>query len=124
MKVAVSGTRTFKDYPLLCGFFKQHMPHPCTIIQGACRGVDLMAERYGKEHGFKVLEYRANWDEYGRGAGVLRNIEMAKAADMLLAIWDMKSRGTRHMLRTMHDLKKPIILFNFLDGQVMKYNAK
>lgn len=32
----------------------------------------------------------------------------AKYADMLLAIWDCKSKGTEHMIKIMNDKGKPI----------------
>ena len=37
-------------------------------------------------------------DTYGKRAGYLRNETMAQNADALVALWDGKSRGTRHML--------------------------
>ena len=46
----------------------------------------------------------ANWDLYGKSAGFRRNIEMADYAiadnsrGILLAFWDGKSKGTKHMI--------------------------
>ncbi len=42
--------------------------------------------------------YPAAWDTYGLKAGYIRNEEMADNADALIAIWDGKSRGTKHMI--------------------------
>lgn len=37
-------------------------------------------------------------DKHGKMAGPIRNLEMAKYADGLIAFWDGKSRGTRDMI--------------------------
>lgn len=51
--------------------------------------------------------FPADWDRYGKAAGYLRNTEMAKNADALVAFWDGMSLGTRHMIETAkaHGLK-------------------
>ena len=55
--------------------------------------------------------YPAQWDKYGRGAGFKRNVAMAKNGDVLLALWDGKSKGTAHMIVTakLQDLNVYII---------------
>ncbi len=40
----------------------------------------------------------ADWKKYGRSAGCIRNAEMAKNAEALIALWDGKSKGTINML--------------------------
>ena len=50
------------------------------------------------ENGWEVLSFPADWDKYGKAAGYKRNDEMARNADALIAFWDGKSRGTRHMI--------------------------
>ena len=42
----------------------------------------------------------AEWKKWGRRAGYRRNVQMAQHADALIAIWDGKSPGTRHMIET------------------------
>lgn len=56
-----------------------------------------MGERWAKERGIPVRQFLPNWED-GRSAGIIRNLEMANYADALIAIWDGKSRGTRHMV--------------------------
>jgi hypothetical protein len=71
---------------------------PSVVLSGAARGVDRMGERWARENGPPVDKYPADWNKYGRSAGYKRNNEMAKNADALLALWDFKSKGTRHMI--------------------------
>jgi hypothetical protein len=42
--------------------------------------------------------FPAQWSIYGKGAGYIRNREMAQYADALIAFWDGKSKGTKNMI--------------------------
>jgi len=46
----------------------------------------------------------------GKAAGFIRNAEMAEYADALIAFWDGRSKGTKHMidLAKKHGLKVKI----------------
>lgn len=58
--------------------------------------------------------FKADWDKHGKAAGFKRNTEMAKYADALIAFWDGKSKGTKHMIDTAksHNLKVRVIAYN------------
>lgn len=77
------------------------------VISGGARGVDKMGEKFGYSRGLPVLLFPAEWNVYGNSAGYVRNVQMAKAADALIAIWDGKSPGTRNMIEVAinHNLK-------------------
>lgn len=49
-----------------------------------------------------VERFPADWDRRGRAAGRIRNREMAKHADALIAVWDGESRGTANMILEAH----------------------
>lgn len=68
------------------------------IISGNAKGIDKLGERYAKENGYKLLLYPANWDKYGKKAGPIRNSEMIKIANLLIAIWDGNSKGTKDII--------------------------
>lgn len=70
------------------------------IVSGKARGADTLGEQFAKEMGFEVEEYPADWDEYGKAAGAIRNEQMASNSEYLMAFWDGKSRGTAHMIKT------------------------
>jgi len=59
---------------------------------------NILGEHYAKEKGYKITQFPANWKRYGKAAGPKRNQEMANYADVLIAFWDGKSRGTKHMI--------------------------
>ena len=54
--------------------------------------------------------FRADWERFGKSAGVRRNHQMAQAGDMLLAFWDGRSAGTQHMISCMQQLGKPVVV--------------
>ena len=60
-----------------------------------------------------MLSFPADWDKYGKAAGYKRNEEMARNADALIAFWDGKSRGTKHMidLAKKYDLQARIVMY-------------
>ena len=45
-----------------------------------------------------VEGFPAEWDKYGRSAGPIRNGQMAKAAEALIALLAPGSRGTKNMI--------------------------
>ena len=57
-----------------------------------------MGERYAHERGYAVEKYHADWNRDGKAAGPIRNTQMAKVADALIAFWDGNSRGTQNMI--------------------------
>jgi hypothetical protein len=71
-----------------------------SVLCGGARGVDKAGAEWGRGQGIAVQYFLAEWKLKGRKAGILRNVEMAKNADALIAIWDGKSRGTKHMIDT------------------------
>lgn len=104
IKVIIAGTRDFNDYAFLkknLDYFLQGINpnnEEIEIVSGNARGADKLGERYAKEHNLPVKLFPANWDKYGKQAGYLRNQEMANYSDVLIAFWDEKSKGTKHMI--------------------------
>ena len=72
--------------------------HQVIIVSGHARGADVLGERFAKEFGLPVELYPAQWNALGKGAGMVRNAQMAKVSDALIAFWDGHSRGTERMI--------------------------
>lgn len=100
MKLIIAGSRNIIDYSLLKLLMDILNLNPDKIISGGARGVDSLAEEYAKDHGIPFELYSANWDQFGKSAGYKRNELMASNGDYLLALWDKKSKGTKHMIDT------------------------
>ena len=114
-RVIIAGGRSFKDYDRLCSIcdYMLQNQRDIEIVSGTAMGADKLGEQYALERGHKIARFPAKWDEYGRAAGFIRNEEMAKYADGLIAFWDGKSKGTGHMidLAKKYNLKIKICYF-------------
>lgn len=100
MKVIIAGGRNFRDYDKLresCDNILVNQKE-IEIVSGTAAGADTLGERYAQEKGYEVKKFPAQWDLYGKSAGYKRNQQMAEYADGLIAFWDGKSKGTKHMI--------------------------
>jgi hypothetical protein len=114
LRVIVAGSRDFEDYEFLrsrlivtlaswdAGVEPRGYPRKAVILSGAARGADELGERFAESHGLEVLKYPADWQQHGKAAGPIRNRQMARNADALVAFWDGDSRGTANMILEAH----------------------
>ena len=89
-----------------------------TIISGTANGADQQGELFAKEFHLELKRMPAQWEEYGKSAGYMRNTQMANfacldenAQGILIAFWDGKSRGTKHMIDIAK--KKNMLIYTF-----------
>lgn len=120
MKVIIAGGRDFTNVNVMATTLNnlQDVDHvieieKLTLICGMARGADLTAYKLFREVGLPIKMYPADWDQYGKQAGFIRNTQMADVADMLIAFWDGESRGTAHMINTMKQQHKSVFVFNY-----------
>jgi hypothetical protein len=102
-KVIVAGSRDFDDYELLKIKLDKILSslidlYEIEIVSGMARGADRLGERYAAERGYRVKDFKADWDRYGKPAGPIRNEEMAQYADACVVFWKNKSKGSRSMI--------------------------
>lgn len=104
MRVAIIGSRDFpneqrvRDY--VDALFEEgndERRRP-VIISGGARGVDSWAESTALDRGWEVDIHPADWDTYGKSAGFRRNQDIVMSADLVVAFWDGKSKGTKHSI--------------------------
>lgn len=115
VKVIIAGGRDFDNYELLrerCDYFLQNTKD-VEIVSGVARGADLLGERYAKERGYPIKRFPANWDLHGRGAGHIRNAEMATYGDFLISFWDGESSGTKLMINLAKKGKLQVRVINY-----------
>lgn len=110
MKVAIVGSRGITSVDL-----SQFVPSDCTlIVSGGARGVDTIAEQYATAHNIPTLIIKPDYDRYGRSAPIRRNDIIVDHADLVLAFWDGKSRGTKYTIDYAKKTGKPIKVFKKL----------
>lgn len=85
------------------------------IVSGGCKkGGDRFAEIISKKYDVRIIIFNALWAEFGRGAGFIRNTDIAKFSDILIAVVASDRKGgtedTIKKFEKIHNKKALIIL--------------
>lgn len=113
----VAGAREFNCYlsfKSVMTAVEREIGIPTKIISGGATGVDTMAKTYALEKSIAFEEYPADWKQYGKKAGPLRNSKMIKLADVVVALPSPNSIGTYDTIRKAERAKKQLFVFNVL----------
>lgn len=68
------------------------------IVSGGAQGADKLAEKFAEDNKIDKLIFKAEWDLYGPRAGMIRNEDIVKNSDVVIAFWDGKSKGTNNSI--------------------------
>lgn len=98
MRVIIAGSRNIKNKALVYQVIAESKFEITEVVTGCAQGVDGTGEQYAIEQDIPIKEFRANWELHMRAASFIRNREMAKYSDALIAVWDGKSKGTKNMI--------------------------
>lgn len=122
-KLVIAGGRDFNDYEevnrqLIRLANGELAAYAVSVVSGMARGADALGAAVARDLGVQLYEFPADWNQYGKRAGILRNEEMGRFADGLLAFWDGHSRGTKHMIEFMQGQGKPVRVIRYGDHSV------
>lgn len=107
MKIAVIGSRN-----LIINNLGDYLSINVTeIISGGAKGIDSCAKKYALEKGIKLTEFYPEYQKYGKGAPLRRNLQIIDYADIVLAFWDGKSRGTKFVIEQCRKKGKTVRVF-------------
>ena len=87
------------------------------IVSGGAKGADTIAEIIAKEHSIKTLIFKPDWTKHGKAAGMVRNTDIVKNADMGFAIVNkplQESKGTFDSFKKFLKAGKPVFLIDLL----------
>ena len=117
-RLIVAGGRDFDNYTLLSSNLNQFVQHlapgeTIAVVSGVARGADALGAAFARQQGIRLYEFPADWDQYGKRAGYMRNAQMGDFSHGLIAFWDGTSRGTAHMIQYMTKLDKPITVIGY-----------
>lgn len=131
LRIIIAGGRTFKDYEKLSVETSRIIKtlleaYGCEeknvrIVSGHASGADQLGERFAIDSGFDLTIFPANWLRYGKAAGCIRNETMADYATdgyymgTLIAFWNGKSRGAKHMIETAENAAMDVIIISYED---------
>ena len=107
LKILVCGGRNFtKGYNLRKVL---EVLGPAHICHGGARGADYFAGEIAKANGWPVTVYKADWEKYGRSAGIIRNKEMLFGFVPDIVVACRGGIGTEHMKNVAYDNNFPVI---------------
>lgn len=109
--MGIIGSRDFTNFDFLDKKVNELLPkqdNDIVIVSGGARGTDLLAEKFADKYGYEKDIYRAKWHIHGKCAGYLRNHDVVKNSDFIIAFWDGISKGTYNVVRLAKLNNKPI----------------
>lgn len=107
MKVAIVGSREFKDIFKVADYVES-LPQDTIVISGGARGVDTWAIQAATQRGLKTKVFEADWNTFGKSAGMRRNSDIVANCDKLVAFWDGISKGTKDSIDKAKSAGKPV----------------
>ena len=107
MRLAIVGSRS-----LFIDGLEKYIPVGVTeIVSGGAKGIDSCAKKYAIAHKIKTKEFLPEYKKYGRAAPLKRNLEIIDYADMVIAFWDGKSKGTKYVIDMCKKINKKITVY-------------
>lgn len=118
MKVIICGSRNIKDKYIVCMAIKRSGFNITEVVEGECYGVDLIAREWAEHFDIKFTPFPANWKEFGKRAGHIRNAEMIDYIKPfkdrgVIAVWDGKSPGTQDTINLAKKYEIPCYVMVF-----------
>jgi hypothetical protein len=112
MVVLVCGSRFYADYAKVYDCLNRL--DVSLVIAGGCRGADALAARAAKACGYPFREFPADWQQFGKSAGPIRNQRMLDEGkpDLVVAFHENpeQSTGTKDMIRRAKRQRLPVRL--------------
>lgn len=108
MKAIIAGSRCGCSMVKLMDGIKVSQFNITEVVSGCAMGIDAQGEIWARDNSIPIKEFPADWEKYGKSAGYIRNSQMADYADCLIAFWDGRSRGTKHMIDIASKKEMPV----------------
>ena len=83
-----------------------------------------MANKILDEHGMKVEIIQPDYGRYGKRAPLVRDEEMVDRADIVIALWDFKSHGTKYTIDYAKLSAKPVEIYDVRIHDFKTYNEE
>jgi predicted Rossmann fold nucleotide-binding protein DprA/Smf involved in DNA uptake len=110
MRLAVVGSRSWVDAAAITRAVSS-FSEATEIVSGGADGADTIAATVARNLGLGLVEIRPDYLRHGKGAPLVRNREIVDLADVVLAFWDGKSRGTMHAVNYARKKGKVVHVF-------------
>lgn len=114
IKVSVTGSRSITDenivFKILTSINDRYSIE--LTIHGGAIGVDSIAEKFCNKNNISTKIIIPEWEKLGKKAGMVRNTLIINEADLVVAIYDGNSKGTKNAIDMAIRNKKNIMTFD------------
>ena len=120
--LGVVGSRSFHDYELMEYeleriFGRKLLAKPdatMCVVSGGARGADRLAKQYADSHDdIEYLEFKPDWKTHGKKAGMIRNYDIVRESNAVIAFWNGKSKGTKHTIQLARQYRRDVKVVRF-----------
>lgn len=113
--LAIIGSRSFNNYTYakkeILNIIQDNKIPITKIISGGASGADKIAEIFASKFNIPIEVLIADWSK-GKQAGVVRNTDIIKKSDYVIAFWDGISKGTLDSINKAKKLNKKLFIVN------------
>jgi hypothetical protein len=115
IRLVICGSRSIRDQDLVEHLIELYATElsengkfVSEVIEGGAKGVDEIAGLWACKKNIPVTVIEPQWRIHGLAAGPIRNEEMVKLGDAVIAIWNGRSRGTASTINYAKKHGKPV----------------
>lgn len=118
MRILITGSRKWTDYTTIFNALEKYNHNhtandPVIVISGNAKGADTLAEKAARNLKYRLELYPADWNKYGKAAGMIRNRQMIQTGiDICLAFPTKESIGTWGCMREAKKAGIPVYQFD------------
>ena len=109
--LAIIGSRSFNNYSFakkeILNIIQNNKISITKIISGGASGADKIAEMFASKFNIPIEVIVPNWNT-GKQAGMIRNTDIIKKSDCVIAFWDGVSKGTLDSINKAKRLNKKL----------------
>ncbi len=80
------------------------------MAQGGAKGADFWSKKWAEDHTIPCATFKADWKQYRRAAGAIRNAEMLKEFDPDAVVALPGGNGTADMVKKARRAGVPVLL--------------
>ncbi len=119
--LAIIGSRSFNNYSYakseILKIIQRNKIAITKIISGGASGADKIAEIFASKFNIPIEVIVPDW-ESNKNAGVIRNTDIIKKSDYVIAFWDGKSKGTLDSINKAKRFNKKLFIINVSPEQI------
>ena len=118
-KLLVAGSRGMKILPVVRALDGLWLKYE--LVTGMCPNSpdEVAYELWARVGYLRIWKFPADWERYGKRAGMIRNASMARACDYAVIFWDGRSSGTLNMMQQLVKNRKSFTVYTTVHGSVV-----